>query len=393
MTPMQSTDLKAERLAKHREARAILARAQKAGRDLTAGERRDLDGLLDRIDQLDQDAIDVEARAVTPTTDRSNFYESKNTMSSNDDLATFLRSGTGTRQVAYVPREQRTMTTASANDVVPRDFSRELWRLLEDTAPMLRFGRIFATDGGNPLDVPVVASFGSAVAVAEGSAIAGTDPTFDVVSLGAHKVGQLVQASRELLADARVNVEGFLAEAMARNIDQVVGPWLTLGTGSTEPLGYVTAAGSAVVTGGTGLAGRPSYADLVGLYGELHYKYRRNAAWLVSDSAAVALRKITDTTGRPIWEPSSQVGQPEQLLGHPVIVDPYLPTLGTAVTGSIVFGDPRAYAVRIADGGINIEASREYAFEQDLVTFRGVLRLDAAPLADDAFVTYRGGTA
>jgi HK97 family phage major capsid protein len=69
-----------------------------------------------------------------------------------------------------------------------------------------------------------------------------------------------------------------------------------------------------------------------------------------------------------------------------------LPALGTA-SKSIVFGDPTAYAVRIADGGIDLEASRDYAFNQDLTTFRSVLRIDAAPLANDAFKAFRGGTA
>jgi HK97 family phage major capsid protein len=177
---------------------------------------------------------------------------------------------------------------------------------------------------------------------------------------------------------------------MSRNIDQVVGPWLAQGTGTTQPVGYLTTAATAV-TGGTGLAGAPTYDDLVTVYGDLAPKYRRNAAWIVSDSALVSLRRVVGLDGQPLWAPASGP-EPETFMGKPIVVDPYLPAVGTAAR-SIVFGDPTAYAVRIADGGIDIEASRDYAFDQDLTTFRGVLRIDAAPLAHDAFTSFRGGTA
>jgi HK97 family phage major capsid protein len=203
-------------------------------------------------------------------------------------------------------------------------------------------------------------------------------------------VAQLLQVSRELLADSAADVEGFVAIALARNLEVKVGPWLTAGTGTTEPIGYLHGAGTAV-TGGTGVAGRPTYENLVDLYGSLDAKYRRSATWLMADSALTAVRRMTDTSGAPIWAPAAN-GNPETLLGHPVVVDPYLPALGTA-SKSIVFGDPTAYAVRIADGGVDLEASRDYAFNQDLTTFRAVLRIDAAPLANDAFKCFRGGTA
>jgi len=382
-------ELKAEHRRVQADAQRTLRSANDEGRDLTVPERRQIDAALARLTELETQLTDTRAadtRALVAPTDLK-----ANTM--NDDLDQFLRNGAGTRHLPYIPRERRFLgvgTASAGGDLTPRDFSRELWRRLEDTAPMLRLGKIIPTTGGRTLDIPIVASFGSAANVAEGSAIAGTDPSFDVVTLGAHKTAQLVQVSRELLADAGVDVSGFLAEAMARNIDQHVGPDLVSGSGTGEPTGYLTNAGTAI-TGGTGLAGRPTYDNLVSVYGALDAKYRRNAAWLVSDSALVALRRLTDTTGQPLWAAASSA-EPETFMGRPIVVDPYLPAMGTAAR-SIVFGDPTAYAVRIADGGIDIEVSRDYAFDQDLVTYRGVLRMDAAPLDVDAFTSYRGGTA
>lgn len=386
-------DVRAERRSTWRDAYAITRKARGEKRELTDTEQRKLDRLLATIADLDAEQDDIEAEALRAAVRPVTVESTTNTTRQGGDLDRFLRSGNGIRRIGYTPREKRTLVvgTASAGGALaPRDFASELWRVLEDSAPMMAAGRIFATDGGRTLDIPRVTSFGSAVAVSEGSAIAGTDPAFDVLTLGAHKVAQLTQASRELLSDAGVDVQSFLAEAMGRNIDQTIGPWLTLGTGGTEPIGYLTNAGTAIV-GGTAVGGRPSYPDLVAVYGDLAPQYRRNAAWLVSDSALVAMRGLTDTTGQPLWAPAIG-GEPETFMGKPVLVDPYLPAVGTAAR-SIVFGDPSAYAVRIADGGIDVEVSQDFAFDQDLTTFRGVLRIDAAPLANNAFTSFRGGTA
>jgi len=383
-------DLKAEHRRVQADAQGILRNATNDNRDLTIPERRQVDAALARMTELETQLNDTQAANVRALATPSDL-KVNNTMT--NEMDTFLRSGSGTRHLPYTPREARFLgvgVASAGGDLTPRDFSADLYRRLEDTAPMLRLGRIIPTAGGRDLDIPIVSSFGSAANVAEGSAIAGTDPSFDVVTLGAWKTAELIQVSRELLADTGVDVQGFLAEAMAANIDAHIGPDLVSGTGSGEPTGYLYAAGTAL-TGGTGLAGRATYNDLVSVYGALAPKYRRNAAWLVSDSALVSLRRLTDTTGQPLWAPASS-NEPESFMGRPIVVDPYLPVMGTAAR-SIVFGDPSAYAVRIADGGIDIEVSRDYAFDQDLVTFRGVLRMDAAPLDTDAFVSFRGGTA
>jgi len=394
MTAMlRSTDLRDEHKRLTGEHLTIMEAANAAARDLTRDERSRLFAIERRLTALLDVIADTEtAEARAGYVDLIRTKEPR-TMTENDTLTSLLRSGTGRTTLRYVAREARTLMTtpdAAGGYTVPHRTEADIWYQLEQGPPMLRAGRIFATTGGNPLDVPTVANFGTAVAVSQGSAIGGTDPSLGVVTLGAHKVAQLLQVSRELLADSAADVEGFVAIALARNLEVKVGPWLTQGTGTTEPIGYLTHAGTAV-TGGTGVAGRPTYSDLVDTYGALDAKYRRNAVWLLHDTALTAVRRMTDTSGAPIWAPAAN-GNPETLLGHPVVTDPYLPALGTA-SKSIVFGDPTAYAVRIADGGIDLEASRDYAFNQDLTTFRSVLRIDAAPLANDAFKAFRGGTA
>ena len=66
--------------------------------------------------------------------------------------------------------------------------------------------------------------------------------------------------------------------------------------------------------------------------------------------------------------------QCEKQLGKPVVIEPNI--AATALSAkSVLFGDMSAYFVRLA-GGVRFERSDEFAFQNDLVTFRAILRGD-----------------
>ena len=47
--------------------------------------------------------------------------------------------------------------------------------------------------------------------------------------------------------------------------------------------------------------------------------YRTNAKWAMNTNAQGYVRKLKDTTGQYLWQPSLQAGQPDLLLGRPVM--------------------------------------------------------------------------
>src|SRR5262249_28028945 len=71
-----------------------------------------------------------------------------------------------------------------------------------------------------------------------------------------------------------------------------------------------------------------------------------NASWLMNDSTVKVVRKLKDSQGHPLWQPSLQAGVPDQLLNSPVYSDPDVPVMA-ANAKSIVYGDfKRAYRIR-----------------------------------------------
>jgi len=98
----------------------------------------------------------------------------------------------------------------------------------------------------------------------------------------------------------------------------------------------------------------------------------------MKDSTLKAVRKLKEggSSGQYLWQPGLQAGQPDTLMGRPVYTDPNIAAIGTG-NRIVVFGDPRAFFVRIA-GGVQVSRSDDYAFNTDLVTWRFVLRADSA---------------
>ena len=86
--------------------------------------------------------------------------------------------------------------------------------------------------------------------------------------------------------------------------------------------------------------------DIIDLTYALNPRYRTNAKFMMSTTTQGAVRKMKDTYGQYLWQPSLQIGQPDQLLGRAVGTWEDLADPTTADGMTIVYGDfARAYAL------------------------------------------------
>lgn len=283
-------------------------------------------------------------------------------------------------------------TATAGGNTVPTSFVRALYDFLEVFSGMRRTNAtIITTAGGEKLEFPKVTTGGTAVLTAEGSAIAENDPTFGKMTLDAFKYGQLLQYSFELAQDTGVDLLGFAARDFGRALGRATDTAYVLGTGSNEPQGIMTAAGTGT-TGGTGVLGVPTFDDLITMVYSVNEEYRQGAQWLMRDATAAAIRKLKDNDGQYLWQPSQQVGTPDRLLGFEVVTDPNVAATGVDAN-SLAFGDFSTFYIRDV-GAVRIERSDDFAFANDLATWRGVLRTDS-DLIDltGSIQVFRGGTA
>ena len=343
-----------------------------------------IDSLRSRADQLTQ--LDAERRDLDAA-----LAAYRGAPAAVDPAALSLRSmltggmadATGrtvnSLELAPLSAEQRALskgTSSAGGATVPTTMYSALMEHMVETSAVLSAGpTLITTTSGEPITVPTTTGFSAGALVAEGATIGSSDPSFASRPLGAYKYGVLVTMSTELLADSAFDIESFVARQAGRALGIGAGAHYVTGTGSSQPTGIVTSAPTGV-TGGTGVAGAPTFDNLIDLQHSVIAPYRNSpsAAWMMKDSTAAVVRKIKDTEGQYLWQPSVTLGVPDTLLGRPVYTDPAVAGTGLSAK-SVVFGDFSAYAVRMA-GGIRVERSVDAAFDTDQVKIRVIVRTD-----------------
>jgi HK97 family phage major capsid protein len=192
--------------------------------------------------------------------------------------------------------------------------------------------------------------------VAENVAASAADPSFGVKSLPVYKYSsKVVAVPVELLQDSSVDIEAFIRGRLVTRLGRITNTHFTIGTGSGQPTGIVTAAGAGKV-GTTGQTLSVIYDDLVDLQHSVNVAYREGgrAKFMMADSSVKVIRKIKDSTGRPIFipgyenfVPGTPGGIPDTLLGAPIQVNEDVPAMA-ANAKSILFGDFGFYTIRDA---------------------------------------------
>jgi HK97 family phage major capsid protein len=276
--------------------------------------------------------------------------------------------------------EYRTLVSASGTGVVGTSFYNQVLEVAQSVAPLLQYARVINTTGGDSLQIPVLSALSTAAISAQGSAVNSSDPTITNITLGAYKYGVLVPVSKELIADAAVDINALVAREAGKALGYQVGAHLTTGTGTTQPFGIVTGAGSAVTSGTAGLSGD----DLITLLYSLDPEIRQDAsfAFMASPTALAAIRKLKDTAGNYLWSIANGQGS---LLGYNLVENVSMPAHTTG-NKSIIAGRMTDFAVRQA-GGVKVEVSDDYGFANDLRYFKVTGRFDSK-LALDSSVKF-----
>jgi HK97 family phage major capsid protein len=269
--------------------------------------------------------------------------------------------------------EKRDVTKGSTGSPVPTSFYDQVIMLARTVGPMLETSTILNTAGGENLQIPSLSAYSTGTVTSEGNAIGESDPTFNnFVTLGAFKYSFLTQVSRELIEDSGVNILGFLAAQTGNAMGYAVNQALTTGTGTVEPNGIVSRAGSAV----TGTSLNPTADNLIDLVYSIDTMGRRlpGAGFQMNSSSISNVRKLKDGAGQYLFTPSLSADARDLLLGYPIYENPAMASAASAAK-PVIFGNLPSYYVRQV-GGLKLDRSDDFAFSSDLVTFRATFRVD-----------------
>jgi len=287
--------------------------------------------------------------------------------------------------------DQRAITGSSTGAPVPTSFYSEIVKVARLVNPLLDYATVINTASGENLQIPSQSAFSTATIVGQGSSIGTSEPTFNAFqTLSSFKFSALAQLSRELILDAGVDIVGFLAEQFGNSFGFALGDKIVNGTGTVEPTGFLPVAGTGV-TGSTGVSGAFTADNVIDLVYSLDGSLRNRPtfAMLANSTSIAALRKLKDSQGRYFFDVGVGLDRRDLVLGVPVIETPAMPSPATGAN-SLAVGDLKSLYIRNA-GGLQVDRSDDFAFGNDLATWRATWRLDSALIQKANIKKFKGG--
>lgn len=263
--------------------------------------------------------------------------------------------------------------------LVPDEFEKTLIQKLEDENIFRSLAKIITTSGDRK--IPVVSAHGSANWIDEEAPYTESDEVFGQVVLGAHKIGTIMKVSEELLHDSAFNLESYISSEFSRRIGRKEEEAFFTGDGTGKPTGIFAATGGGEI-GATTTGTAITFDDMIELFYSLGSAYRKKAVWILGDTSVKALRKIKDTNGNYIWQPSVSAGIPDTILNKPYYTSAYAPAI-EAGKSCIAFGDMSYYW--IADRvGISFQKLNELFALNGQVGFKAYKRVDGKLILPEA---------
>ena len=239
-------------------------------------------------------------------------------------------------------------TDSEGGYLVPDEFEHTLIEALEEQNIFRTLAHVIQTSSGDR-KIPVVASKGTASWVDEEGAIPESDDAFSQVSIGDYKLGTMIKVSEELINDSVFDLEAYIAREFARRIGNKEEEAFFTGDGTGKPLGVLAATGGAEI-GVTAASATAFTADeIFDLFYSLKAPYRKNAVFVMNDASVKALRKLKDSNGQYLWQPSLTAATPDTLMGRPVYTSAFMPALAAGAK-AVLFGDLSYYWVADRQG-------------------------------------------
>ena len=378
------TDLREERASAFEQMKSISEGAEAEGRDFTAEESQEyqrhsesFDSLSARVDRLEREegiapllsrqvaVEDVEVRTADESERSGPVVRRTATPEYEAAFRAYAQGDTEARAALQVG------TDSEGGYTVPDAFLAILRESEREFGVISQAATHFSTAENGQVKIPSIATYGTSALTAEEAAFTQSEDTFGELVMDSYKYGRIIKISDELVTDSAFDVLGMVARLAGQSLSIATGAAYAVGTGTSQPNGLFTAAS----TGKTAAAVAAITADeLIDLYHSVLSPYRSNSTWVMNDSTAVLVRKLKDGNSQYLWQPGLQAGQPDVLLGRPVLIEPNAPT-AAAAADSVAFGDVSKYWIRDVEG-VTVKVLDELYAATGQIGFRVHMRTD-----------------
>lgn len=245
-------------------------------------------------------------------------------------------------------------TNAEGGFAVPREIDAMIAATLKQISPIRALSQVVQV--GSAGYRKLVTTGGTASGwVSETAARPVTNtPSFAEIAPPSGELYANPAASQAMLDDAAFDLEGWLSSEIAMEFARAEGAAFVNGTGINQPKGFL-AAPVALTADATRAFGTLQYvgsgnatgfgttpeAKLIDLVHTMKAGHRQGASWVMNSSTLAVVRKLKTADGAFLWQPGLVEGQPDRLLGYPVVEAEDMPGIA-ANTFPIAFGNFKA---------------------------------------------------
>lgn len=336
--------------AKSREEKRMTAE-ESAKFDTLEEEVRGLDKEIHRAEVMEaEDKRQAEMRAAATAVQNTENTELR-------AFANYLREG-------RISEETRTvLTTENSAVMIPKEISQQIILGLQGQFELMSKIGLRITPHAKSFVEPILSGDMTLKRITVGAANDEGAAAFEGIEIKAYDYRlPVIPISLTLLDGSDADIQGaivaLLTEHIARGLTNLA---LTGGTASDG----VSALVPKVITTTSASATAVSYNDLVDLLAKVKAPHSSQgvASWLMNSATRAALMKVLDQNGRPIFIESAREGEPDRILGRPVVIDDNMPDIGASKV-PIIFGDLRKYVLRIVQG-VKVRVYQEEKFYKD----------------------------
>lgn len=322
---------------------------------------------IERMQEMDKMERELSKPVNTPLISKpmSHEKEEKEKMTSEHKQAMVKALRSNFRQIENILQEK---VDSDGGYLVPEEYDSRLIQTLEEENIMRKLGHTITTSEKHKINI--AATNPAAAWIEEGGQLKFGESTFKQILLDAHKLHVAIKVTEELLYDSAFNLESYILEQFGKALANAEEDAFLNGDGTGKPTGIFNQ-----TNGGTHITETATLKadDIITLVHALKRPYRKNAAFILNDKTISAIRKLKDSNGAYIWQPSYQVGEPDRLVGYPVYTSAFAPEK------KIAFGDFSYY-------NIGDRCTRSFKELQELFAGNGMIGFVAKERVDGKLI-------
>jgi HK97 family phage major capsid protein len=391
------------------QGRALLDKAEKEKRELTAEESQQWDAMEKDQEKLRvevereerQQKLDKERETVPEPTPLHNPEERGNgnevkpraTEVYNKAYRSYLANGLRNITAEELRALQSDSDTAGGFVTTPQQLANGLIKAVDDIVFVRQFATKFTVEKAESVGAPVLDSDPADADWTSEIKTGSEDSDMDFAKreLRPHPVAKRIKVANKLIRVSVLNIDALVRDRLAYKFGITHEKGFMTGNGAERPLGLFTASAQGISTGRDVSTGNTTTAiqadNLIEVKYTLkpQYQMRPGTRWIFHRDALKQIRKLKDGNGQYLWQAGLTADKPDTILEVPFLASEYAPN--TFTTGLYVglLGDLSFYWI-VDALDMQIQVLDQLYAETAQTGYIGRMESDGAPVLEEAFV-------